>query len=100
MGILRENGDKQLRAFHNALLARLLGDLACDRCDTAYATCHDMALLGCQDLQDLKGALRVFCRVRPSLPCAMKFASSLNLCGNATAGGMPHGNPKRAKDRR
>ncbi|CAE7447669.1 KIN14I, partial [Symbiodinium pilosum] len=34
VGILRENGDKQLRAFHN-------------------------------DLQDLKGALRVFCRVRP-----------------------------------
>ncbi|CAJ1377705.1 unnamed protein product, partial [Effrenium voratum] len=34
VNILRENGDKQLRGFHN-------------------------------DLQDLKGALRVFCRVRP-----------------------------------
>ncbi|CAE7546647.1 KIN14E [Symbiodinium natans] len=34
ISILRENGDKQLRGFHN-------------------------------DLQDLKGALRVFCRVRP-----------------------------------
>eukprot|EP00439_Symbiodinium_sp_Y106_P063755 s3308_g9.t3 len=34
VGVLRDNGDKQLRGFHN-------------------------------DLQDLKGALRVFCRVRP-----------------------------------
>ena len=55
MGILRENGDKQLRGFHNAAPARL-------PCFTVWW--RQTAALR-QDLQDLKGALRVFCRVRP-----------------------------------
>ena len=67
MSILRENGDKQLRGFHNAAPAK--------PCHGSHTVSGFVNLFSCQDLQDLKGALRVFCRVRPCCNCTLAVSS-------------------------